>query len=64
LKIYRLLIFVSGLKVDYMIPKNPSSKRTYKVNAIAECPAKLWYVFPFVGCSHIGMFIHLSAVEG
>jgi hypothetical protein len=38
------VLFIPGLKIDYMIPGNPSSKRTYKVNKIAECPAKLRYV--------------------
>lgn len=33
--------FIRGLKVEYMLPNNPSSKRTYRVNNIAECPAKL-----------------------
>lgn len=37
-------VFVSGLKVEYMIPNNPSSKRTYRVNNIAQCPARLRYV--------------------
>ncbi|GFG40952.1 hypothetical protein Cfor_04697, partial [Coptotermes formosanus] len=35
------LQFIRDLKVDYMVPDNPSSKRTYRVNGIAECPAKL-----------------------
>jgi hypothetical protein len=38
------LLFVSGLKVEYKLPNNPSSKRTYIVDDIAECPAKLRYV--------------------
>jgi len=37
-------VFVSGLKVEYMLPNNPSSKRTYRVNNVAECPARLRYV--------------------
>jgi hypothetical protein len=37
-------VFVSGLKVEYMIPNNPSSKRTYRVNNIIQCAAKLRYV--------------------
>jgi len=40
----RFLICVSGLKVEYKLPNNPSSKRTYRVNDIAESPARLRYV--------------------
>jgi hypothetical protein len=38
------LLFVAGLKIEYVLPNNPSSKRIYRVNRIAECPAKLWCV--------------------
>lgn len=33
--------FIRGLKVEYMLPNNPSSKRTYRVNQLVDCPARL-----------------------
>ncbi|XP_069693993.1 protein argonaute-2-like isoform X2 [Periplaneta americana] len=32
--------YIRGLKIEYMLPNNPSSKRTYKVNRVVQSPQR------------------------
>lgn len=32
--------FLKGLKVQYELPDQPTSKRTYRVNGLVDCPRK------------------------
>lgn len=40
-----LLFYVKGLKIDFMIPNQPNTKRSYKVVGLLDTAVKFSYVW-------------------